>query len=89
MPLVDRRQPLTPPIYVWRHGYITLWVAILAAVVLLGLHLLLSRIAWLHNLIAFGGSLYLCWMGWQLLWAAARRQALAVADGREHRLANP
>lgn len=84
---------------------ITLGVAIWAAVALLGLHLLLSRMAWLHNLITFGGGLYLCWMGWQLLRAAARRQApagdnppaVAVDGGREHRflrglltnLANP
>ncbi|AHF75447.1 Threonine efflux system [Sodalis praecaptivus] len=74
---------------------ITLGVAIWAAVALLGLHLLLSRMAWLHNLITFGGGLYLCWMGWQLLRAAARRQApagdnppavaVAVDGGREHR----
>lgn len=81
---------------------ITLGVAIWAAVALLGLHLLLSRMAYL---ITFGGGLYLCWMGWQLLRAAARRQAPAGANppavaadgGREHRflrglltnLANP
>ncbi|CAK8739951.1 hypothetical protein SODG_003456 [Sodalis praecaptivus] len=72
---------------------ITLGVAIWAAVALLGLHLLLSRMAWLHNLITFGGGLYLCWMGWQLLRAAARRQApagahppaVAADGGREHR----
>lgn len=46
---------------------ITLGVAIWAAVALLGLHLLLSRMAWLHSLITVGGGLYLCWMGWQLL----------------------
>lgn len=84
---------------------ITLGVAIWAAVALLGLHLLLSRMAWLHSLITVGGGLYLCWMGWQLL-RAARRPApagaapaveVAAGGGREHRflrglltnLANP
>ena len=53
----------------------TLGGAIWAAVALLGLNLLLAKMAWLHQLIMLGGGLYLLWMGWQLL-CSARRQHL-------------
>ncbi len=54
---------------------ITLGVAVWAAVALLGLHLLLQKMRWLHSLITVGGGLYLCWLGWQLLRAARRPAA--------------
>jgi len=56
---------------------ITLGVAVWAAVALLGLHLLLQKMRWLHSLITVGGGLYLCWLGWQLLRAAHRSAAPA------------
>ncbi|MDH2897811.1 threonine export protein RhtC [Rahnella variigena] len=46
---------------------ITLGVLVWAAVALMGLHLILQKMAWLHQIITVGGGLYLCWMGWQLL----------------------
>ncbi|NDL64422.1 threonine export protein RhtC [Acerihabitans arboris] len=49
---------------------ITLGVAVWAAVALMGLHLLLLKMKWLHSIITVGGGLYLCWLGWQLLRAA-------------------
>lgn len=52
---------------------VTLGVAVWAAVALLGLNLLLEKMAWLHQVIMLGGGLYLLWMGYQLL-RAARRQ---------------
>ena len=55
---------------------ITLGVAVWAAVALMGLHLILQKMAWLHQIITVGGGLYLCWMGWQLLKSArAKKQA--------------
>lgn len=54
---------------------ITLGVAIWAAVALMGLHLLMLKMKWLHSIITLGGGLYLCWMGWQLLRAARRRSS--------------
>lgn len=52
---------------------VTLGVAIWAAVALLGLNLLLEKMAWLHQIIMLGGGIYLLWMGWQLL-RSARHQ---------------
>ncbi|RJT39528.1 threonine export protein RhtC [Rahnella woolbedingensis] len=55
---------------------ITLGVLVWAAVALMGLHLLLQKMAWLHQIITVGGGLYLCWMGWQLLKSArAKKQS--------------
>ncbi|MBX9446852.1 threonine export protein RhtC [Dickeya chrysanthemi] len=54
---------------------ITLGVLVWAAIALLGLHLLLERMAWLHRIVTVGGGLYLCWMGWQLLRSALRQRA--------------
>ncbi|KGD80124.1 threonine transporter [Tatumella morbirosei] len=54
---------------------VTLGVAVWAGVALLGLNLLLEKMAWLHQLIMMGGGLYLIWMGYQLL-RSARRQYL-------------
>ena len=49
---------------------ITLGIVIWAAVALMGLHLLLMKMAWLHSIITVGGGLYLTWMGYQLLKSA-------------------
>lgn len=46
---------------------ITLGIAFWAALALLGLQLLLQRLAWLQHLIAFAGGVYLLWLGAQLL----------------------
>ncbi|MCA7015177.1 threonine export protein RhtC [Dickeya dadantii] len=54
---------------------ITLGVLVWAAIALMGLHLLLERMAWLHRLVTIGGGLYLCWMGWQMLRSALRKRA--------------
>ncbi|QYM93250.1 threonine export protein RhtC [Dickeya zeae] len=54
---------------------ITLGVLVWAAIALLGLHLLLERMAWLHRIVTVGGGLYLCWMGWQLLRSALCKRA--------------
>ncbi|MFT8212138.1 MAG: threonine export protein RhtC [Symbiopectobacterium sp.] len=52
---------------------ISLGVMVWAAIELMGLHLLLQKMAWLHDVITIGGGLYLCWMGWQMLRAARRK----------------
>jgi threonine efflux protein len=52
---------------------ITLGIVIWAGVALMGLHLILQKMAWLHEIIMVGGGLYLLWMGWQLL-RSARQQ---------------
>jgi len=53
---------------------ITLGVAVWADVALMGLHLNLQKMAWLHQIITVGGGLYLCWMGWQLLKSARAKK---------------
>lgn len=52
---------------------ITLGVMVWAAVALLGLNLILEKMAWLHNIIMVGGGLYLCWMGYQMLRGAFKK----------------
>lgn len=59
---------------------ISLGVAVWAAVALMGLHLLLLKMKWLHSVITVGGGLYLCWMGWQLLRAARQPAALQTGE---------
>lgn len=54
---------------------ITGGVMIWAGVALLGLHLILEKMAWLHNIIMVGGGLYLCWMGYQMLRGALKKEA--------------
>lgn len=54
-------------------------VAVWAALALLGLQLLLHRLAWLERLIAVAGGLYLCWMGIGMLRAAFGKQAVPGA----------
>lgn len=51
---------------------ITLGIAVWAALALLGLQLLLQRLAWLQQVIAVAGGLYLGWMGVRLLWSVFR-----------------
>ncbi len=55
---------------------ITLGVMVWAGVALLGLQLILQRMAWLHQVITVGGGLYLCWMGYQLLRSAFARKRM-------------
>ncbi|OON38568.1 threonine export protein RhtC [Izhakiella australiensis] len=57
---------------------ITLGVLVWAAVALLGLNLVLQRMAWLHQIIMVAGGLYLLWMGWQLLCAARQQHKQGV-----------
>ncbi|WP_276641700.1 threonine export protein RhtC [Siccibacter turicensis] len=52
---------------------ITGGVMIWAGVALLGLHLILEKMAWLHTIIMVGGGLYLCWMGYQMLRGALKK----------------
>jgi threonine efflux protein len=54
---------------------ISLGVMVWAGVALLGLNLILQKMAWLHQIIMVGGGLYLCWMGWQLLHSARAQNA--------------
>lgn len=53
---------------------ISLGIVVWAGVALLGLNLILQKMAWLHQIIMIGGGLYLCWMGWQLLKSARTKQ---------------
>ncbi|HEV2539366.1 MAG TPA: threonine export protein RhtC [Frateuria sp.] len=46
---------------------ITLGITLWSALALLGLQLVLHRLAWLQQLIAVGGGLYLLWMGLRML----------------------
>ncbi len=62
---------------------ITLGVAVWAAVALMGLHLILQKMAWLHQIITVGGGLYLCWMGWQLLKSARAKKLAGDAEEAE------
>lgn len=66
---------------------VTLGVAIWAAVALLGLNLLLAKMAWLHQIIIVGGGLYLLWMGWQLLRSAHHQHRHPPVSGVEPQLA--
>lgn len=53
---------------------ITMGVMVWAAVALLGLNLITAKMAWLHNIIMVGGGLYLCWMGYQMLRGALKKE---------------
>ncbi len=55
---------------------ITSGVMVWAAVALLGLNLILAKMAWLHSIIMVGGGLYLCWMGYQMLRGALKKEAV-------------
>ncbi|WP_158781979.1 threonine export protein RhtC [Pantoea sp. BAV 3049] len=52
---------------------ITMGIVIWAGVALMGLNLILQKMAWLHQIIMVAGGLYLLWMGWQML-RSARQQ---------------
>lgn len=67
---------------------ISLGVMVWAGVALLGLNLILQKMAWLHQIIMVGGGLYLCWMGWQLL-RSARSQNAQTAPAAEVKMALP
>jgi threonine efflux protein len=59
---------------------ITAGVMVWSGVALLGLHLILEKMAWLHNIIMVGGGLYLCWMGYQMLRSALKKEKAAEAS---------
>ncbi|NUU68774.1 threonine export protein RhtC [Enterobacteriaceae bacterium BIT-l23] len=58
---------------------ITGGVMVWSALALLGLNLILAKMAWLHTVIMVGGGLYLCWMGWQMLRGALKRRGQVTA----------
>ncbi|KAA8725708.1 MAG: threonine export protein RhtC [Ewingella americana] len=63
---------------------ISLGIVVWAGVALMGLHLILQKMAWLHDVITIGGGIYLCWMGWQLLKSArAKKQAGVEAEAEK------
>ena len=83
---------------------ITTGVMVWAGVALLGLNLILEKMAWLHSIIMVGGGLYLCWMCYQMLRGALKKEEnkadapqieLATSSGRSFmkglltNLANP
>ena len=59
---------------------ISLGIVVWAGVALMGLNLILQKMAWLHQIIMVGGGLYLCWMGWQLLKSARAKRHGAESD---------
>ena len=59
---------------------ITGGVMVWAGVALLGLHLIIEKMAWLHTLIMVGGGLYLCWMGYQMLRGALKKTDVSPAE---------
>lgn len=61
---------------------ISLGIVVWAGVALMGLHLILQKMAWLHQIIMVGGGIYLCWMGWQLLCSARAQQAQPAAEAQ-------
>ncbi|HEJ6973719.1 TPA: threonine export protein RhtC [Serratia marcescens] len=61
---------------------ISLGIVVWAGVALMGLHLILQKMAWLHQIIMVGGGIYLCWMGWQLLRSARAQQAQSAAEAQ-------
>jgi threonine efflux protein len=65
---------------------IALGVAVWAALALLGLQLLLHRLAWLERGIAIAGGAYLCWMGLQMLrasWKVKPDASVPTVDVRD------
>lgn len=63
------------------HGVagITLGVMVWSALTLLGLQLVLQRMAWLQQAIAIAGGLYLLWMGMKMLRGAIMKPVAAAA----------
>lgn len=68
---------------------ISLGIVVWAGVALMGLHLILQKMAWLHQIIMVGGGMYLCWMGWQLLRSARAQQAQQAQPAAEAQVALP
>ncbi|MGL5699713.1 MAG: threonine export protein RhtC, partial [Kluyvera sp.] len=54
-------------------------VMVWAGIALLGLHLIIEKMAWLHTIIMVGGGLYLCWMGYQMLRGALKKETASAA----------
>lgn len=61
---------------------ISLGIVVWAGVALMGLNLILQKMAWLHQIIMVGGGLYLCWMGWQLLKSARSKRDTVDAEAQ-------
>lgn len=59
---------------------ISLGIVVWAGVALMGLNLILQKMAWLHQIIMVGGGLYLCWMGWQLLKSALSKRGTSEPE---------
>ncbi|MEB4677421.1 threonine export protein RhtC [Enterobacteriaceae bacterium G50] len=59
---------------------ITCGVMVWAGVALLGLNLIIEKMAWLHTIIMVGGGLYLCWMGYQMLRGALKKENHAAPE---------
>lgn len=59
---------------------ITAGVMVWSGVALLGLHIILEKMAWLHNIIMVGGGLYLCWMGYQMLRGALKKEESVAVE---------
>lgn len=59
---------------------ITLGITLWSALALLGLQLVLHRLAWLQQLVAIAGGLYLAWMGLRMLRGAFVHTPPALAE---------
>jgi threonine efflux protein len=59
---------------------ITGGVMVWSGVALLGLNLILEKMAWLHSIIMVGGGLYLCWMGYQMLRSALKKETVKPTE---------
>lgn len=68
---------------------ISLGIVVWAGVALMGLNLILQKMAWLHQIIMVGGGIYLCWMGWQLLRSARAQHRQSLAAQAEVKVALP
>ncbi|WP_416261398.1 threonine export protein RhtC [Gibbsiella quercinecans] len=68
---------------------ISLGIVVWAGVALMGLNLILQKMAWLHQIIMVGGGIYLCWMGWQLLRSARAQHRQPLAAQAEVKVALP
>ena len=66
---------------------ITCGVMVWAGVALLGLHLIIEKMAWLHTIIMVGGGLYLCWMGYQMLRGALKKEKASTESEPQIELA--
>lgn len=62
---------------------ITTGVLIWAGVALMGLNLILQKMAWLHQAIIVSGGIYLLWMGWQMLRSARQQHNMSSLPQRQ------